>query len=223
MAKETISFQKSDDRSYMIVEINAPTVGMKDDGEMLRAARADSIIPFYILEGKNNDQIWYDITKLKSVKELISEDRLSDIGITNAEALLQRVRAAVENISSKYLVNDKSFFITSDTVYFDAGGNIYFTYFPAESDGSEENFRKFGEEIGMKEEKKARTARTADKEDLKAVIEDMQHAFYTMLGIAEDNLPDCGDDEYVECTEKDFNSARDEFKEAYDKAVKLTA
>ena len=59
--------------------------------------------------------------------------------------------------------------------------------------------------------------------DLKAALADMQHAFYTMLGIAEDNLPDCGDEEYVDECNEDYNNARDEFKAVYDKAIKFTA
>ena len=45
-------------------------------------------------------------------------------------------------------------------------------------------------------------------------IDKMAHAFYTILGLMAENLPDCGDEEYVkECSKTWFN-ALTEFKEA---------
>lgn len=52
-------------------------------------------------------------------------------------------------------------------------------------------------------------------------IDKMAHAFYTILGLMAENLPDCGDEEYVkECSKTWFN-ALTEFKEAEQTARNL--
>ena len=40
------------------------------------------------------------------------------------------------------------------------------------------------------------------------------HAFYSLLGLACDNMPDCGDDEYVNECQKIYRDALEQYKEA---------
>lgn len=53
-----------------------------------------------------------------------------------------------------------------------------------------------------------------DEKKLDELVNRMSHAFYSILGCLDDNMPDCGDDEYVkECNEL-YDSALLEFKNA---------
>ena len=67
---------------------------------------------------------------------------------------------------------------------------------------------------------------TEDKiKELKKLLNDMSDAFNSMAYVAEENLPDVGDDDggdddYInECT-TDYNNSRKEFNTAYDKMQK---
>lgn len=43
----------------------------------------------------------------------------------------------------------------------------------------------------------------------------MEHAFYQMLSIVDDNMPDCGDDEFVEDCRNNYSYAKEEFEKNF--------
>lgn len=59
------------------------------------------------------------------------------------------------------------------------------------------------------------------KEKMEKKLNNMSHAFYTLVDLLSDNMPDCGDDEYVsECWDR-YESALEEFKKAEKEAKNL--
>lgn len=142
-----IKYHKGFNRRYMIFDVSSyDRTGY--EAEMLRTKRVPNILPFYTVELENGIQNWYDITRKTSLKDL-TKDELRKTGIMSADALIQRLRSMISNISSVYLIDKRNFYVSLDTVFVDEGGEIYLTYYPPEAENSKKDFQKFASNLGV--------------------------------------------------------------------------
>lgn len=116
-----IEFQKNSQRSYMIIS----TDSYEEDAEqeILRQHAVKNLLSFYQVEVEEGTQIWYDITHLTSVKDLMKTGN-------SVCDMADRVSDALDMLSKRYLIRKDSIYFTPETAFTDAAGTIYFAYLP---------------------------------------------------------------------------------------------
>lgn len=134
-----VNYQRSPNRSYMIL------TGEQGEGnyeqEMLRQNAVKLLLSFYMVELNQGIQVWYDITRLRSVKDIVRQEGVT---IENLYMVLSSIAAAFSMLS-QYLIQDRNILMNPDTVYFDREDppNVRLCYCPLEHDDFAEQMREF--------------------------------------------------------------------------------
>ncbi|MGN0269773.1 MAG: DUF6382 domain-containing protein [Candidatus Weimeria sp.] len=108
-----VSYQRSPNRSYMI--LSGEESGEGYEGEMLRQNAVTLLLSFYMIELDKGLQVWYDITRLRSVRDIVRQEGVT---VENIYMFLNGIATAFSMLS-QYLISQKNIIIDPDTVYFD--------------------------------------------------------------------------------------------------------
>lgn len=108
-----VSYQRSASRSYMILSGEEGEDGYEQ--EMLRQNSVRLLLSFYMVELDRGMQVWYDITGLRSLKDIVRTE-----GVT-IENLYMAVSSIARGFSllSQYLIRDENILMDPGAVYFD--------------------------------------------------------------------------------------------------------
>lgn len=148
-----VSYQRGPNRSYMIMSGEETEGGYEQ--EMLRQNAVRLLLSFYMVELDQGMQVWYDITRLRSVRDIVRQE-----GVTfrNLYMVLNSVAAAFSMLS-QYLISQTNIVIDPDTLYFDreTPANVRLCYCPLKHDDFGEQLQRFMsffmEEVDHKKEK----------------------------------------------------------------------
>ncbi len=108
-----VSYQRSPNRSYMILSGEESGEGYEE--EMLRQNAVTLLLSFYMIELDKGLQVWYDITRLRSVRDIVRQEGVT---VENIYMFLNGIATAFSMLS-QYLISQKNIIIDPDTVYFD--------------------------------------------------------------------------------------------------------
>ena len=108
-----VSYQRSPNRSYMILSGEESGEGYEE--EMLRQNAVTLLLSFYMIEMDKGLQVWYDITRLRSVRDIVRQEGVT---VENIYMFLNGIAMAFSMLS-QYLISQKNIIINPDTVYFD--------------------------------------------------------------------------------------------------------
>ncbi|HAP02876.1 MAG TPA: hypothetical protein DCQ87_02425 [Lachnospiraceae bacterium] len=82
---------------------------------MLRQNAVTLLLSFYMIELDKGLQVWYDITRLRSVRDIVRQEGVT---VENIYMFLNGIATAFSMLS-QYLISQKNIIIDPDTVYFD--------------------------------------------------------------------------------------------------------
>ncbi|MGN0241068.1 MAG: DUF6382 domain-containing protein [Candidatus Weimeria sp.] len=108
-----VSYQRSPNRSYMILSGEGAEEGYEE--EMLRQNAVTLLLSFYMIELDKGLQVWYDITRLRSVRDIVRQEGVT---VENIYMFINGIATAFSMLS-QYLISQKNIIIDPDTVYFD--------------------------------------------------------------------------------------------------------
>lgn len=121
-----IAYRKSTNnpRSYMVLETDFDITAL-DEAETLCTTHVNALLPFYVAELSEDEyQIWYDIWGKTSIKDYLPEHP------SETDKILERLKAAITEITTDFNIPEDYLMITPDTIYVDDAGRIYLTYYP---------------------------------------------------------------------------------------------
>ncbi len=134
-----VSYQRSPNRSYMI--LSGYESGESYEEEMLRQNAVTLLLSFYMVEIDQGVQVWYDITRLRSIRDIVKQE-----GVTyeNLYMFLNSIATAF-SLLSQYLISQQNIVIDPDTVYFDreTSPNVRLCYCPLKHDEYQEQLQNF--------------------------------------------------------------------------------
>lgn len=136
-----VSYQRSASRSYMILSGEEGEDGYEQ--EMLRQNSVRLLLSFYMVELDRGMQVWYDITGLRSLKDIVRTE-----GVT-IENLYMAVSSIARGFSllSQYLIRDENILMDPGAVYFDREDkpNVRLCYCPLLHESPASQLLKFFE------------------------------------------------------------------------------
>ncbi|MQN02072.1 MAG: FHA domain-containing protein [Lachnospiraceae bacterium] len=147
-----VSYQRSPNRSYMILSGKESGEGYEE--EMLRQNEVAMLLSFYMVDLDHGLQVWYDITRLRSVRDIVRQEGVT---LENLHMFFNGIAMAFSMLS-QYLISQKNIVIGPDTVYFnrDEPPMVKLCYCPLEHDDYEMQLQNlmtfFMEEVDHKKE-----------------------------------------------------------------------
>ncbi|MDD6551136.1 MAG: DUF6382 domain-containing protein [Lachnospiraceae bacterium] len=128
-----VSYQRSPNRSYMI--LSGEESGESYEEEMLRQNAVTLLLSFYMVEIDQGVQVWYDITRLRSVRDIVKQEGVT---LENLYMFLNGIATAFSMLS-QYLISQQNILIAQDAVYFDreTPPNVRLCYCPLKHDDYE--------------------------------------------------------------------------------------
>lgn len=151
-----VNYQRSPNRSYMILTGEDGEGGYEQ--EMLRQNAVKLLLSFYMVELNEGMQVWYDITRLRSVKDIVKQEGVT---LENLYLVLNSIARAFSMLS-QYLISQQNILMDPDTVYFDREepANVRLCYCPLVHDSFQEQLQRFFEfyidEVDSKKEQVTR-------------------------------------------------------------------
>lgn len=134
-----VCYQRSPNRSYMV--LTGEETESDYEQEMLRENAVKLLLSFYMVELDRGIQLWYDITRLRSVRDIIKQE-----GVTfeNLYMVLNSLSAGFTMLS-QYLIDQKNILMNPNTVYFDreTPANIKICYCPMKHDDFNTQLQEF--------------------------------------------------------------------------------
>ena len=136
-----VSYQRSPNRSYMILTGEDGECGYEQ--EMLRQNAVKLLLSFYMVELDEGMQVWYDITRLRSIRDIVKQEGVT---LENLYMVLSSVARAFSMLS-QYLISQQNILMDPDTVYFDRAepANVRLSYCPLVHDSFQEQLQRFFE------------------------------------------------------------------------------
>ena len=114
-----ILYRRTAEGSFMVLEGHEVKSGFEE--QMLKKNDVPHILPFYTLELNGSTQFWYNISGVRSFRDIVISEGVS---LVLLHSLFSAVRDAYRSMS-KYLIGDEHLFINEDALFFECKKDSY--------------------------------------------------------------------------------------------------